>query len=357
MFALVFQGINGLIQVEAFFALHGPEYLSFSAAYLLGTVLSMLFVMNFENSILAGRWTATVRRYFIAVWLLGLLAAGTALAWRVAVPSFLVFCCFGICSRIFLAWANHARPAATSLLLAAMLVLLASLVSSLAMVMLAAMLAFPLAAWRATGPELAADGGSIPVLRDSLLAFTKYLPHTLSGLAIGYVDRFVALNIVGGAEAELYLRTVQVCSWAAFVAYPVVFQARARVLQQGSLTLASALRTAAFLAGVMIIAGALIVTVAHLTGRMPVLSPFVLTTVFLAIIFSQCYQVASSLNFVNDRFGTVNRITLSSAALVLLLAFTLVPAWKAADALALVLLSGWLLQFSLTAAFLYRQQR
>ncbi len=354
LFALVFQGINGLIQVEAFFPLRGADYLSFSAAYLLGTVLSLLLVLNFENVLLAGRWTAAVRRYAVAVWAVGLAAVLVAVLTQALVPSFVAFCCFGVCSRLFLAWANQARPAPAGLVAAGGLVLAACLLGDLSQVMLAALLAFPLAAWRAQGPALGPDAGLLPVARDSLIAFAKYLPHTLSGLVVGYVDRYVALNTVGGSDAETYLRTVQVCSWAAFVAYPVVFQARSRVLQAGSLQMGTALRTLGMLAATIGVAAALILAVSHASGRMPVLSPWTLALVFLAIVCSQSYQVASSLNFVGERFGTINRITLASAALVLLLAFVLVPAWKTAEALALVLFSGWCVQITATVAVLRR---
>jgi hypothetical protein len=356
MFALVFQGINGLIQVEAFFSLRGADYLAFSAAYLLGTVLSLLLVLNFENLILAGRWSPAVQRYAAAIWTVGLAAALLAVLGQELVPSFVAFCSLGVCFRIFLAWANHARPAPGSLFAAGTLVLASSLAGGLAQVTLAALLAFTLAAWRAQGPVLGKDDGIVAVGKDSLLAFVKYLPHTLSGLVVGYVDRYVALNIVGGSAAEVYLRTVQVCSWAAFVAYPVVFQARGRVLQAGSLRACMALRILGLVAATIAAATAAILAVSYFSGRLPVLLPWVVGMVFMAIVCSQAYQVASSLNFVGERFSTINRITLGSAALVLLLAFGLVPAWKTAEALALVLLSGWCVQFGMTVAVLRRQR-
>lgn len=357
LFALVFQGIMGLVQVEAFVSLQGEAYLAFSAAYLLGTVLSILLVLNFENMILAGRWTTAVRRYLAAVWVVGLAAALAAVATRAQVPSFVTFCCFGVCFRMFLAWANHARPAPPSLIAAGGLVLAACLFADLAAVMLVAMLAFPLAAWGAQGPALGADDGVVSITRQSLLAFGKYLPHTISGLTIGYLDRYVALQVVGGVDAETYLRTVQVCSWAAFLAYPLVFHARSQVLRAGELRSGSAARIVGLVAATIGLALAIIVAVAHGAGRLPVVTPWGLAIVFTAIVCSQCYQVASSLNFVRERFGAINRFTMTSAAAVLLLAFTMVPAWRTAEALALVLLSGWLLQFGLTVTQLQRHRR
>jgi hypothetical protein len=357
LFALVFQGIMGLVQVEAFVSLQGEVYLAFSAAYLLGTVLSLLLVLNFENMILGGRWTTNVRRYFAAVWVVGLGAALAAVATRAQVPSFVAFCCFGVCFRMFLAWANHAQPAPPSLVAAGGLVLASCLLADLGIVMLSAMLAFPLATWGARAPAAGPDDGLLTITRQSLLAFAKYLPHTLSGLAVGYVDRYVALQVVGGVDAETYLRTVQVCSWAAFLAYPVVFHARAQVLRAGELRIAGATRIVGLVATIIGVAVVFIVALAHGTGRLPVLAPWAVAIVFAAIVCSQGYQVASSLNFVGERFGAINRITLASAATVLLLAFTIVPIWRSAEALALVLLSGWLVQFTLTVIQLQRRRR
>ncbi len=354
MFALVFQGINGLIQVEAFFTLRGAEYLAFSSAYLAGTVVSLLVVLNFENLILAGQWTRSVRGYFAGSWLLGLSASVASWALHSTVPSFVAFCCFGVCSRLLFAWANQARPAPAGPLCAGGAVLASCLLGDLNLVMVVAMLAFPVAVWRAQGPAPLADSGFWAVLRYSASAFARYLPHTLSGLAIGYLDRFVALNIVGGTAAEGYLRTVQVCSWAAFLAYPVVFQARSRVLQAGRLEAPLLGRSVSLLSAAIVGATTIILMVAWISHRMPPLSAPVLALVLLAIVCSQSYQVVSTLNFVGNRFGTVNRITLSSAAVVVVLAFTVVPIWKTAEALSLVLFAGWFVQLGLTTAVLRR---
>lgn len=355
LFALVMQGINGLIQVQAFFSLRGPNYLAFSSAYLLGTLLSLGLVLNFENVVLAGRWTTSVRRYGLALWWVGLAAALAAVIGHAQVPSFVSFCAFGVCFRLFMAWANQARPAPLSLTLAGGLVLLTCLLGNLSQVMLAAMLAFPLAAWRAQGPQAGGDGGLATVLHDSLRAFIRYLPHTLSGMVIGYLDRYVALNIVGGTAAETYLRTVQVGSWAAFLAYPVVFQVRGQVLQAGRLQAATAWRAASLVAASMALAVAALLAMAVATGRMPALSVGVVATVFAALVCSQCYQIASSLNFVGERFGIINRITLASASTVLLLAAALLPFWRTAEVLSLLLFSGWFTQLWLTLLNLRRQ--
>jgi hypothetical protein len=352
LFALVMQGINGLIQVSAFFSLQGHAYLDFSAAYLLGTVLSLLLVLNFENTLLAGRWTVSLRRWAGGVWCIGTAGAAWAVAMGSAVPSFIVFCAFGVCFRLFMAWANRARPDPLPLALAGTLVLAACIVGRVSLVMLVAMLAFPLAAWRADGPALSPDDGIGTLLATSARAFARYLPHTVSGLVIGYVDRYVALNLVGGTPAETYLRTVQVVSWASFLAYPVVFHARSGVLREGRISTARAVKLVGQVASA--IAVSMVVILAVATHRIPMLAPMVLATVFAAIVCSQCYQVASSLSFVSERFGIINRITLASATAVLLLAFTMVPAWPSAQALALILLTGWSIQITLTLLHLRR---
>lgn len=358
IFALVFQGISGLIQVKAYISLSGSDYLAFSAAYLAGSVLAMLVVLNFENLILGGRWTQSVRQYLAATWVLGMVAALVAWSLPGTVPSTLplvvAFCSYNVCSRLFLAWASQARPSSVGPGLAGALVLLSCLMADLSLVLVAALMAFPLVAWRAQGPEAQVGAGLRQVLVTSAVEFLGYLPHTLSGFAIGYLDRFIALSIVGGVAAESYLRAVQICSWAAFVAYPVVFYSRNRVLQAGKLHVSTVAKSFSLLAVVIAAMVLMILLLSWFTDRMPSISLFALFLVFLATVCSQGYQVVSPLNFVNNRFGTVNRITLGSAAVVVTLAFTLVPTWKSAEALATVLLSGWMLQLSLTISVLRR---
>jgi hypothetical protein len=355
LFALLFQGINGLIQVAAFFGLAGPSYLAFTAAYITGTIVSILFVLNFENTLLAGAATRSVRLYFVVFWLVGLASALAAVLWHSTVPSVVTFCCWGVCFRLFLAWATHAKPAPSGLLLAGSLAMATCLLGDLPQLLVVAMLVFPLAAVGAAGPAVTPGDGFVLEARASVTAFAKYLPHTLSGLLLGYVDRYLALGVVGGAGAEVYLRTVQVCSWAAFLAYPVVFQARARVLQAGTLDGGKALRVAGNVGATIAVAVAAILTVAYHSGRMPVLEPVVVALAFGAVVCSQSYQIVSTLNFVGQRFGIINRITLSSAATVLLLGALLVPAVRTPVVLALVYFSGWFVQFGLTVMILRRR--
>jgi hypothetical protein len=359
MFALVLQGISGLIQVKAFFALSGADYLAFSAAYLAGSMLAILVALNFENMILGGRWTRSVRHYLVATWLLGVVAALITLGQRGAVPftalSVVAFCSLNVSSRLFLAWASQARPSSFGPGLAGTSVLVSCLLGDLSLVLIAALMAFPLLAWGAQGPEAQAGPDLRQLLATSTTEFFSYLPHTLSGLAIGYLDRFVALSIVGGVEAEGYLRTVQICSWAAFVAYPVVFYSRSRVLKSGTLDVTTVSKAIFLLAAVIAATVLMILLLFWLNDRMSSVSIFALVLIFLAIVCSQSYQVVSPLNFVNNRFYTVNRITLCSAAVVVAMAFTLVPAWKSSEAMATVLLSGWLVQLILTISDLRRR--
>lgn len=354
LFALVFQGINGLIQVSAFFGLQGQPYLDFSAAFLLGTVLSLLCTLNFENTVLAGTYTRSLRTYFVGFWLLGVASAAWAVVDASLVPSFVVFCAWGVCFRLFMAWANHARPVPTGLLACAALVLVACLRGQLAEVMLAAMLAFPIAAWRTHGPVVGDDRGLTSALRDSAAAFARYLPHTLCGLALGYLDRYVALTVVGGTDAETYLRTVQVCAWAAFLIYPVVFQSRNRVLHAGRLESQMTVRVIGIVALAMAAATATILLVMQQLGRLPHLVPSVIALTAAALVCSQTYQIISTLNFVDQRFAAINRITLTSALVMVSLALLLVPALRSAQSLAVVLLSGWLIQLVLTVRTLRR---
>lgn len=358
MFALVFQGISGLIQVKAFVALSGVSYLAFTSAYLAGSTLAMFVALNLENKILGGGWTWAVRHYFIFTWLLG--AVASVVAWilrdtaQTTLPLMVVFCSFNVCSRLFLAWASQARPSSYGPALAGAFVLVSCLLADLSQVLIVALMAFPLVAWRAQGPEAQADASLRQVLATSTAEFLCYLPHTLSGLAIGYLDRFVALSIVGGVEAEGYLRSVQICSWAAFVAYPVVFYSRSRVLKSGKIDVSTVSKSIFLLAAVIAATVLMILLLSWLTDRMSSVSFFALILIFLATVCSQSYQVVSSLNFVNKRFKAINRITLSSAAVVVILALTLVPTWKSSEVMATLLLSGWLVQLILTISALRR---
>jgi hypothetical protein len=321
-------------------------------------MLAILVALNFENMILGGRWTRSVRQYLAATWLLGVIAA--LVTWRMggAVPftaiSVVAFCSLNVCSRLFLAWASHARPSTFGPGLSGAFVLVSCLLGDLSLVLVAALMAFPLVAWRAPGPAAQACTGFRQVLVKSAAEFLGYLPHTLSGLAIGYLDRFVAISIVGGVEAEGYLRTVQIFSWACFVAYPVVFYLRSRVLNVGKLDASTTSKSIFLLAAAIAGTGLMILLLSYLTDRMPSVSFIALVFVFLAFVCSQSYQVVSPLNFINNRFNTVNRITLASAAVTVALALTLVPTWKSSEAMATVLLSGWLVQLVLTISVLRR---
>lgn len=355
-FALVFQGISGLVQVSAFYSLAGQAYLDFTAAFLLGNVLSMAFVLNFENVLLAGVVTRSMRRYFTLVWTVGLVAAITTIGLHEAVPSFVAFCCLGVCLRLFLAWATHARPSPKGLALAVVLTLSACGFGGPTHMVLAAMLAFPLATWGAERPGVTDDKGILAISLDSLSEFARYLPHTISGLVVGYVDRYAALQIVGGSGAESYLRTVQMCSWAAFIIYPVVFQARRQVLRIGRIGAAITIQVIGAVAVALALVAAAIYLLSHWVDHAPVLVPGVVILAFLAIMSGQCYQVFSSLNFVGMRFGTINRITLTSAAVAMVLTCFLVPTLRTPESLATVLFSGWFCQVCITVVVLFRQQ-
>lgn len=357
LFALTIQGLSGLIQVSAFVSLTGADYLSFSEAFLTGTALSLLLVLNFENEILGGAFSVAMRRYFLFFWVVGiadLLHAGLTHA---AAPSFAAFAAWGVCSRMFLAWSSNRLPALAGTTVAGLAGLAALLSGAgLAIVMLVAMAAFPLAALRTEGPPAAPDSAVHTAVVASARAFLAYLPHTLSGMLVTYVDRFVALKIVGGAPAESYLRAVQVCSWAAFLIYPVVFQTRSRLLQQRRLEPAAAMRGGAAIAASLVLGLATVLGALHLAGKAPDAGAMAFALVLAALVCSQSYQVVSSLNFVERRFQTINRITLISAVTVLALGFGLVPVLRTTESLAFVLLAGWLVQLALTLASLRRQE-
>lgn len=348
LYALVFQGVGGLIQVMAFLLLHGKDYLGFSRAFLEGTVLSTFLVLNFENTILGGKFSASVSKYFVFFWMLGMAAVVIGAVLGEKIPNFLVFCCWGVCCRIFLSWAASRPTAPARLFSAGLLVIVACVASDLNCVMAVSLLAMSIA-----GPEIfrigrSMDGALLVEIRCSAAAFVRYLPHTVSGLMLGYFDRYLALNVVGGSQAELYLRTVQICSWAAFTCYPIVFAFRNRILASGEQSLRNAFSTLLILSAVMAASIGMILIVLSFFEQAPAMSAFLLLFCFLATIFSQFYQVASILNFVREKFLAINRITLLSGCVSLAIGVWGVMRYQTAITLAVMFMAGWFTQVVLT---------
>lgn len=355
LFALVFQGINGLIQVSAFFFLHGQNYLDLSESLLFGTVLSLVCTFNFENIILRGSFSNSIYLYFIVFWLVGLLGAVFGILQGKLFPYFFVFCCWGVCVRIFLAWAVTARPSLLRLALAALLVGGVCLIGNLNFVIISCFVALPLAALPKSGIESAADSGLWRTIYASFSDFTKYLPHTISGLVIGYLDRYVAINVVGGAGGETYLRIVQVCSWAAFLSYPVIFWLRNDLIKVNSLSCRRGCFLFMVVLCVMLAAVCVILVIMFLLSKVPITTLYPFLIVFTAIVFSQYYQVVSSLNFVQEQFSVINIITLLSGIVSITLAYFLIPLYPTTLSLAIMFLMGWLVQSSLTILSLIRR--
>lgn len=348
LYALVFQGIGGLIQVTAFLFFHGHEYLEFSRAFLEGTILSIILVLNFENIILGGQYSVSISKYFLFFWALGISTIAAVMILGSSVANFVVFCCWGVCCRIFLAWAATQPGKPFRLFLSALLVIPACLAGNLNGVMALGLLAMPLAAPSILLVSQRTDRGVRAEIWRSAGAFFRYLPHTASGLLLGYFDRYMALNVVGGMAAELYLRTVQICSWAAFICYPIVFAFRNRALRQGEQSLRNAFSMLLVLSAGLAASIGAILMVLRLIGRAPAVSAVLLSLCFLATVFSQFYQIASILNFVREKFSSINRITLLSGSVSLAIGFLIVKNYQSAIALAAMLLAGWFTQVVLT---------
>lgn len=354
LFALCLQGFAGLIQVTAFVRLHGSDYLDFSQAFLIGNVIAMLAVLNFENALLAGRFSRSVLGYFVGLWSIGFASLAFTLLRGGEIPSVVAFASWGVCLRLFLAWASGNTPRLAPILVAGASGVGAALSGNPALVMLVGMLAMALIGGMGGGLRAPADQGLGPVALGSARAYLRYLPHTIAGLAVGYLDRFVALGVVGGAPAEAYLRTVQVCAWGAFLCFPVVFELRSRALAAGAVTPIRAGAILGMLSGILALAVALILGALAVTGESFALDPWVLLAVFAGIALSQYYQVISTLNFVGDRFSTINRITLASAAIVLVAGLPLVFTAPGGLSLALMFLAGWVVQAIATSLSLVR---
>lgn len=357
LLALALQVLSGLIQVAAFIGLQGDEYLAFSQGFILGSAAASVAVLNFENSLLKGEFSRVVWRYFALLWLVGTFSLLATLAFGGRSPHLVTFFCWAVCLRLFLAWSNAARAHLLIVTGAVALGAAATLLRSPAAVMLVGLLAMPaLAAGKGCLRTL--DSGSFrSVAGRSLSAFLRYLPHTVSGLALAYFDRFLALNVVGGERAETYLRTVQVCSWAAFLCFPVVFELRRRVLRKAELRPRDVVVHLSWLALALAGSALAILAVLSLTGNLPVLSWLVLAVVFLGILCSQGYQVLAAVNFVRERFSRINKITICSAALSIVVGIVLVGVWPTGLSLAVALLAGWAAQIVGTARSLLGGQR
>ncbi len=351
-FALLFQGIGGLIQVTAFVFLQGEAYLQFSSAFLVGIVLSIFFALNFENIILGGRFSPSINRYFIFFWLLGLAAVVVGKMVGATSPHFIVYCCWGVCSRILLAWAADKPAEFVRIFLIGVFVAAICWSGDLHYLMGASLLAIPLSAPSILFVPKSPDAGIRAEVLGSFRAFSHYFPHTVSGLMIGYFDRFMALNVVGGAAAEAYLRTIQICSWAAFVCYPLVFSFRNSIVAERRFSRRRGLTIFLSLCGVMISAIVIILFFLHELQRVPATTPLVVALCLSAIVLSQFYQVTSILNFIGERFSVINRITLISGGFSLAFGLLLVMHNPSASSLATMFLAGWVSQVSLTLYFL-----
>ncbi len=135
----------------------------------------------------------------------------------------------------------------------------------------------------------------------------------------------------------------------------MVFQTRNDLLHTRRPAPGTLLRGGAAIAVSLALSLAAVLAVLSWVDKAPEAGMAVLALVYGALLCSQGYQVVSTLNFVEQRFTTINRITLLSAATVLALGFAFVPMLRSAESLASLLLAGWLVQIVLTLWFLARR--
>lgn len=348
VFVFFSQFLIGTLQVKAFFSYTGDEYLTFSSAYLGGSILAILLSLNAENEILGGDWNSAFNKYLNASWMLGVLAVGTTIVTNAEIPNLFAFAFLQVSIRIFVAWANSALPSPVVLILAGIAVSLAAWLLALPGLILVIFAALVVAKASGRGVNV------IPVVREghalymSFRAFLAYLPHTLSGIVIGNFDRFLALSFVGGASAELYLRTLQIFAWATFILYPFLFFVRRQVILRNQLRNANeALQIfAIFLISIISIFFILIYLIS--LSNYPIeLNYFVMLTLLLAMACSQSYQVISILIFIRKDFGVINRITLTSCFIGATISVVLVWLYASPVSLAAGLLAGWASQLAM----------
>lgn len=350
IFVFFSQFLLGVLQLKAFFFYTGGEYLAFSSAYLSGSILAILLSLNAENEILGGNWSSAFRKYLNASWMLGTLAVGATIFTNGLIPNFFAFAFLQVCIRIFVAWANSAAPAPAILIMAGTAVCVAACLLTMPWLILVIFAALAVAKASGSGSDV------IPVAREahalylSFRAFLAYLPHTLSGIVIGNFDRFLALSFVGGQSAELYLRTLQICAWATFMVYPILFFIRRQIISRQHLRGFN--EAARVLSIFLILIISVFCIIAYLISytKSPIeLNYILIFLLLLATACSQSYQSISILIFIRKQFSVINRITLTSSVVGAATSVTLVWFYSSPVSLAAGLLAGWAAQFAMTA--------
>lgn len=353
---LCVQGSAGVIQLAAFFHLEGRSYLNFSASFVTGTIIGSVLSLNLEADILAGRARASAVRYLAFVWLIGL--AGLARDYLIGqpAPGLIFFACWALCLRLYLALSAGCRWSPWGPCVAGLAVVSAFALGSIFLVSLVALLGFPIMTMSARDWRVDKHARMAADILTSVRDFSRFLPHTISGFIFGYLDRYAALHFLSPDSGESYLRNLQICAWASFLAYPFLYQARASFAREGKILAGALASRVGLLAALLAVSVSAIATAMVVAGKGDHLSLSILIFVFAATMMSQVYQMVSILNFVHKRFATVNMITIISAASTVAVAAVVLSLARRPEAVALVLLWGWSLQALMTVAIIRHRQ-
>jgi hypothetical protein len=356
-FVFFSQFLLGIIQVKAFFSYSGEDYLDFSFSYLIGSVGAIILSLNTENEILAGVWNSALKKYFTILVSGGVLISMYAMSVGQIVPHFLAFTFLQVSIRIFVAWANSAKPFPIALAIGGVAVMVTAVFLSLNSLIIVIFGALAIAKKSGAGVPASRIEQEGRFLFKSFQAFLAYIPHTLSGIVIGNIDRFLALNYVNGNVAETYLRTLQMLSWSTFVMFPIVFAMRRRIIEIGQI---AKYREAVSVFSIIIILLSFnffsIYFLINLYNFDIQIHNESILLLLVAISFSQSYQVLSIILFIGKEYSKINKITVLSSIFGAIVSIGLVWAYESALALAIGLLVGWGMQFGLTVRELMRYQ-
>ena len=355
-FAFLIQGLSGVVQIKGYIALRGLDYLNYQSAFTNGAVAAMFIVLNLENLILGGHAARSAVLICRGYQVVGMVSCVFDAIAGSAVPNPLSFCCWFASTRLCLALGAR-QPANFGLVCTlGLLVAAGSLFFTLPWLLFGAFVATLIAGWSTQLRLLALqDQGVRDVIKLSAFSFTRFLPHTVAGLFIGFLDRYLALYFVDGQVGEQYLRALQLCGMSAFLIYPFVYHERNKLLKASTsvdfIYLAGlALKTLAALA----LAMAIVVSGMRAAGSLADINVLLLVTL-LGIVCAQLYQVLAPVNFVKERFNLMNAITVGSAISAIVIAWILLSVSRSGLAIAAVLIAAWLCQVTATAWSLVRK--
>jgi hypothetical protein len=355
--ALLIQGINGLVLLNAYVTLHGESYLQYNKSFIYGSITATFLIMNLENLILSGITGRSAAILYMGVLGVGICSLIYENLLNFTTPGILSFCCWYLCLRIHLAMVINRRINFLQIFLFGIIAIVSFFFLTLPKLLL---LGFILLAILGYGTILdnwkKPDLGLVKTIKKSIFTYMKYLFHTLSGISLAYLDRNLALQFLDKSASEQYLRAVQLCLMAAFLFYPYVYNARNKILSNERAVTAQNILFNFFVNFIVI--GLLLLLLSKVMPRTSVGGAYnipILLLILAAVSFSQLYQIISPVIFVKEKFAIINRITGFSAVTSVLVAVGALWVSRSGFSLAVVYLSGWMMQALGTSRFLLRR--